>query len=140
MFGGGHESQRVGSSSRGGGLQRGRVEQSGLVLLRLDHRGGRPSRWCAITALFSWYFYKRAGDELREEAANLRHYVNAVLSMWEREGYEVPRDPETGTPYARVRKDLVLKWRTDADAGSAGEDSPPRSGTPDPQEDARRPW
>lgn len=94
----------------------------------------------AITALFSWYFYKRAGDELREEAANLRHYVNAVLSKWEREGYEVPRDPETGTPYARVRKDLVLKWRTDADAGSAGEDSPPRSGTPDPQEDARRPW
>ena len=50
----------------------------------------------AITALFSWYFYQQAGDELRKEAAELRHYVNALISYLEAQGYipEVRYDEE----------------------------------------------
>jgi hypothetical protein len=74
----------------------------------------------AISGVISWYYYQRAGDELRHEAANLRHYTSVVLRVLEDAGYHVPRDPETGVPQDRVRKDAGLRWRVDAKQDAGG--------------------
>jgi hypothetical protein len=74
----------------------------------------------AISGVISWYYNKRAGDELRREAANLRHYTSVVLRVLEDAGYHVPRDPETDVPLDRVRKDVGLRWRVDAKQDAGG--------------------
>ena len=62
----------------------------------------------AITALFSWYFYKRAGDELREEAAKLRHSTDLITRGLQDLGVEYIRDEESGEFKALVVKGSAL--------------------------------
>ena len=47
-----------------------------------------------ITWLVSWVYYKRAGNELRDEAASLRAATNAILYIQQNPGakVEVQRD------------------------------------------------
>lgn len=39
-----------------------------------------------ITVVVAWYYYKRAGDELREESAKLRKLMSIMLTAMERQG------------------------------------------------------
>jgi prepilin signal peptidase PulO-like enzyme (type II secretory pathway) len=78
-----------------------------------------------IAGVISWYYNKQAGDELRREAVNLRHYTSVVLRVLEDAGYHVPRDPETGVPLDRVRKDTPPLWRARAKQDAGGDE--PRS-------------
>ena len=47
-----------------------------------------------ITWLVSWIYYKRAGDELRDEAGSLRAATNAILYIQQNPGakVEIQRD------------------------------------------------
>ena len=50
-----------------------------------------------ISGLLSWYFYKRAGDELRNESAKLRRHTTLILRGLEEAGLvEYNRDDQTG--------------------------------------------
>ena len=72
-----------------------------------------------ISGLISWYYYKRAGDELRDEADELRHYTSVVLRVLEDAGYAVARNPDTREPLEWVEKRLpiVSQVRTKQDDG-----------------------
>jgi hypothetical protein len=50
----------------------------------------------AITWLVAWFYYKRAGDELREEAKALRSATDAILYIQQNPGakVEVKRDEQ----------------------------------------------
>jgi hypothetical protein len=43
----------------------------------------------AGTWFFAWFYYKRAGDELRQEAALLHQTSNAILSFLENQGARI---------------------------------------------------
>ena len=57
-----------------------------------------------ISGLISWYYFQRAGNELQDTAANLRHYTSVVLRVLEDAGYHVPRNPDTREPLDWVEK------------------------------------
>jgi hypothetical protein len=60
-----------------------------------------------ITFLVARYYYRRAGEELRAESAELRHYINVLLDCLQDAGHiTFERDP-SGRP-VRVR---VLRLR-----------------------------
>lgn len=49
----------------------------------------------AVTWAVAWYYYKRAGDELRDEARELRKLISMVLTAMERQGSaRLSRDTE----------------------------------------------
>ena len=81
-----------------------------------------------ITFVASWLFYRRASEDLRQEAALLRHYTDALAGLIEKAtGKEMPRD-EKGRPLAPVRKDLTLRGfgQRDSSAGDARNSSESR--------------
>ena len=57
-----------------------------------------------ISGLISWYYFQRAGNELQDTAANLRHYTSVVLRVLEDAGYHVPRNLDTREPLDWVEK------------------------------------
>jgi hypothetical protein len=80
----------------------------------------------AISGVISWYYYKRAGDELRDQAANLQHYTSVVLRVLEDAGYHVPRNnPDTREPLDWVEKRLRIVSQVRAKQADGGEE--PRS-------------
>ena len=90
-----------------------------------------------ITAGVGWYFYKRAGDELRreslqlrEETGRIRHLTNLVLRALEDAGIaQLNRDPE-GNPIGLVllgEAQLTGTGWVDGDGEVEGGDPPERT-------------
>lgn len=72
-----------------------------------------------ITWLCSWWYYKRAGDQLRDEAADLRGLSLILIGALENRGVEVRRD-ERGYPIGYpVGTEMSVAWRTEAPSSAA---------------------
>jgi hypothetical protein len=84
----------------------------------------------AITACFSWYFYQRASRELKDEAGELRHYIDVLASFLESleldSRVRVGRDPRTG----RIINVEVQRSAASSPRGASGAEGTPTH--PDP--------
>lgn len=63
-----------------------------------------------ITWVAAWYYYKRAGEELKQEAARLRKTTEIILRWLENRGenIEVIRD-ETGAPISLCHNQSIVE-------------------------------
>ncbi|CRI66981.1 hypothetical protein THIOKS13320053 [Thiocapsa sp. KS1] len=83
-----------------------------------------------ITWVVAWFYYKRAGDELRQEAKHLKNATNAILAYLANPNaeLEVIRDSK-GNPES-VAVGVVGKARGTSTANATGESKPTAESAP----------
>jgi hypothetical protein len=81
----------------------------------------------AVTWFAAWFYYKRAGDELRKEAALLQKASNAIVYFLENPGanIEVRRDAD-GRPVGLIVR-AAGKASGSSQAKGAGDNAEPHS-------------
>jgi len=95
----------------------------------------------AITALVSWYFYERAGDELRQVAAELDDTFDTMLRILEhyRVIDEVRRDEQDKPIKPQIIR-IKIPPLDESDVYPPEDDESAGLGGTGPQDGAQRPW
>lgn len=84
------------------------------------------------TWFFSWYYYKRAGDQLLLESERLRHLLKITLNILEDNGLVKLNRDDKGEPIGRVIElsaAIAARTNTSSIALTVSPDDPPLQGS-----------